>query len=71
VKDKAANFRLADSGHAIPPSGPDAEGSIEKEFAIAESCLGVLINRDDDCLHVLIAPLISTQAPGGTEAHRS
>jgi hypothetical protein len=38
---------------------------VQKEFAVAGRCFGILINRDDDRLDVLITPTFS----GGEIAH--
>jgi hypothetical protein len=32
---------------------------IEEELPVAESCLRVLVDRDDDCLNVLVPPPFS------------
>ena len=47
---------IAPSRHLIPPSPTDAIWPVEKITPVAQRRLGVLIDRDDDRLHMRVAP---------------
>jgi hypothetical protein len=38
------------------PAAADAMGLVQKEIPIAQGAFCILINRDDDCLDVVITP---------------
>jgi hypothetical protein len=51
--------RFRSAGDLVSSLSSDSIRPVKKELPVAESCLGVLINRNDDCLDVLVTPAFS------------